>query len=203
MKYSIIIPTKGRPLEAARVLKGLAATIGPVRPDVEIVLAVTGLMDVPLQSGLLKFWTVLEKEPGAARAIWTAVQETKSEWFIWLCDDVGFPDPGWFVKLLAFRESNPRAKAIALESGTGHHECAPIGAAEVKWFKGHYPEPVYSHYGWDNEIQEIAEEEGVFCPAYHILVQEKPNHAPDPERKAAGWKLWQERKQQRQQKGTK
>lgn len=174
MKFTFILTTHNRPKEAARVMCELYRTCKPHWSNIELLVVCHNLFDCPEDPRLPPFRFVWNWElKGCATSIFKGVQEAQGEWFLWLCDDHTYPDSEWFEKLLEFMQKNPDKKVIGFNPGTGHFECCPIGAAEVKWFKDHYPIPVYEHYGWDNEIQDWAKAENVFGEAYHILIQDK------------------------------
>lgn len=197
MVTSLILTTHRRPDDAARVLKELARTCWRRWESIELIVVgheeedkPTGI-DQGFQWGFE--WFVNKDGKGCARSVHYGVVRAVGDWFVWLCDDHQYPDADWFEKFLIYRAENPGVKVIAFDSGYGIKDCAPIGAAERKWYLEHYPEPVYEHYGWDNEIQGLAVKEGVFGGAYHILIQDRPGN-PIQELKDRDAPLWEKRR---------
>ena len=193
MVTSLILTTHRRPDGAVRVIKELVRTCWKRWDEIELIVVGHEEGDIPSMMAPEFRRMVNEDGKGCARSVHYGAVRAKGDWFVWLADDHEYPDAEWFEKFLAYRAENPGMKVIAFSSGMGGMDYASIGAAERKWYLEHYPEPVYEHYGWDNEIQGLAVKEGVFGGAYHILIQDTPGF-PIQEFKDRDAPLWEKRR---------
>ena len=168
VEYSLILTTYRHPEEAARVLRELEETTAGMSR--EIIVIGHEESDRPL-GRLPKHDFYVQPNRGCANSVWYGAQRAAGKWFVWLCDDHLYPNRTWLAGLHAERLKVPKAKVIKINA-QGNPNCVQIGAGELKWYKDHYPMPVYDHYGWDDEVQNWSVAENVFHYAEHIVIKD-------------------------------
>lgn len=172
MDYSLVLTTHKRPAEAARVLRELAATALGKGPSVELLVIGHSDEDRPVGPDLPPFRFETQPVPGCCSSIWHGTRICLGRWFAWLCDDHVYPQRDWFERAHALRLSMPAVKVVQFNAKTRHTGCAQVGMAECAWYVERYPEPVFQHYGWDQEILSWAVEEGVFHSAKDVVIED-------------------------------
>lgn len=195
MNYTLLLTTHKHPEDAGRVMKEMEATTQGMNREILVIGHEES--DRPVGEDLPTFRFMTQPEKGCAKSIWYGAHHCWGDWFVWLCDDHEYPVRDWLERADRIRTiavAKP-IKVIKFNAGTGHKECASIGMAETKWYKDHYPEPVFEHYGWDNEIQEWAIKEGVFYYAKDILIKDTVvSGRINWEVKKRDWDRWQQRR---------
>jgi hypothetical protein len=192
--YTLLLTTHKHPEEAGKVMHEMWNTTEGMSRDILVI----GHEQSDHPAGgrkLPPFRFDVQPKKGCANSIWHGAHHCVGKWFVWLCDDHEYPVRDWLKQADALRKQVPTAKVIKFNAGTGHRECASIGMAETKWYREHYPEPVYEHYGWDNEIQEWAIRENVFLYAKRILIKDTVVSGKiNWEIKRRDWARWQSRR---------
>jgi predicted O-methyltransferase YrrM len=168
VEYSLILTTHKNPGEATRVLRELEETTAGMSREIIVI----GHEESDKPQGQLPMHDFyVQPNKGCANSVWYGAHKVAGRWFVWLCDDHLYPDRIWLARLHAERLKAPGAKVIKINA-QGNPNCVQIGAAELKWYKDHYPMPVYDHYGWDDEVQNWSVAEGMFHYAEHIVIKD-------------------------------
>lgn len=170
IEYSLILTTHKRPVEAGSVLKEIDVTTKGFNKEILVIGHMES--DKPTGENLPEYTFMVQPKRGRANSLWYGAKECSGRWFVWLCDDHKFSDREWFSKANKLRKENPGIKVIQFNAKTSHKECTQIGMCYRGWYLRHYPEPVYDHYGWDNEIHDWAIAERVFYNAENIVVED-------------------------------
>ena len=167
----MILTTYRHPKEAGIVLREIEATTQGF--DKEILVIGHLKTDRPIGNNLPEYQFIVQPKKGCANSIWYGASICKGEWFVWLCDDHKYPQRDWLKRADEKKVNDSKLKVIRFYAHEYNRNCAQIGMAEKKWYLEHYPEPVYEHYGWDDEVAYWAREENVYLNAEDVIIQDK------------------------------
>ena len=170
VEYSLVLTTYKHPVEAGMVLKEIDATTQGFSKEILVIGHEES--DRPIGDNLPEYKFIAQPKKGCANSIWYGASICNGRWFVWLCDDHKYPQRDWLKRADDKRKNNSKLRVIRFYAHEANRNCAQIGTAEKKWYLEHYPEPVYEHYGWDDEIAHWAREEGVYLNAEDIVIQD-------------------------------
>ena len=172
IEYSLILTTYKHPNEAGIVLREINATTQGLDFQIEIIVIGHTEEDRPVGEGLPVFSFIVQPKKGCANSVWYGANICFGKWFVWLCDDHKYPQRDWLYQAHLTRLQNPGVKVIRFNSKSPNKNCAQIGMGEKDWYLKHYPEPVYEHYGWDDEIAAFARKENVYYDAKNVIIED-------------------------------
>ena len=167
---TLLLTTHKHPVDAARVINEMEKASKSVKENVELLVIGHNKDDIPSKDILGKdrllpdFKWSLQDKFGSAHSIWFGVQHCEGKWCVYLSDGYTFED-GWLQKVIDKIEKYPNMKLFGFNDGRMRSVCPTIGVLNSQWYRDIYPNPVYEHYAWDDEIklQAVVSDGWMYC----------------------------------------